>query len=151
MSDYKIQKVNYKNLDKKTKIVLIVSEFNRELTKKLEEINEKFLKDNGFLKIEKYLVPWALEIPAFMKLVKEKQKPDLIICLWAIIRWETTHYEIVCNESARWVMTLSVKWWKSIAVINWILTCENEKQVKERISDAYAKSGLNLLLERQKV
>lgn len=151
MSNYTIKETGYKNLDKKTKIVLIVSEFNRELTKKLEEVNEKFLKDKWFEEVKKYLVPWAFEIPAFLKFIKEKQNPKLIICLWTIIRWETSHYEIISRESARWIMKLSMKYSKDTAIINWILTCENETQVKERTSYTYAKSWLNLLVEREKV
>ena len=151
MSNYKIQKWSYESLKKWIKIAFVVSEFNRKYTEQLEEINEKFLKENWFVNIKKFLVPWAFEIPAFAKFVSEKWKPDLIICLWVIVRWETTHYEIVSNESAKAIMDLSLKLTEKTAIINWILTCENEKQVKERISETYAISWLNLLLERKKV
>jgi hypothetical protein len=46
MSNYKIVKNDYNNIDKNIEIVFITSEFNRNFTKDLEEINEKFLLEN---------------------------------------------------------------------------------------------------------
>lgn len=151
MSKYKIEITDYSKIDKDTKIVFVVSEFNRNYTKALEDINEKYLIENWFKKIKKCLVPWAFEIPAMIKLILKKSKPDLIIALWAVIRWETTHYEMVAWESARWIMDLSIKYSEETAMINGILTCENEEQVKARISNSYAISWLKLLVERDKI
>lgn len=150
MSNYKIEKNDYEELNKDIEIVFITSEFNRDFTKALEDTNEKFLIDNWFKNIKKFLVPWAFEIPWFLKKVKSNLKPDLIICFWVIIRGETTHYEMVAWESARWIMYITLKWWNT-AIINWILTCENEEQVKARISNTYALSWLNLVLEIDKI
>ena len=151
MSNYKMQIWDYSKLDKNIKVVFVSAEFNRDFTKALEDVNEKLLNDNWFNNVEKFLVPGAYEIPAFVKLVKQKLNPDLIICFWDVIRWETTHYEMVAWESARWIMNISIEDNTSTAYINWILTCENEEQVKARISSTYALSGLNLLAERKKV
>jgi len=151
MSNYKMQIWDYSKLDKNIKVVFVSAEFNRDFTKALEDVNEKLLNDNWFNNVEKFLVPGAYEIPAFVKLVKQKLNPDLIICFWVVIRWETTHYEMVAWESARWIMNISIEDNTSTAYINWILTCENEEQVKARISSTYALSGLNLLAERKKV
>lgn len=150
MSNYKIEKNNYKKLNKKLKIVFITWEFNREYTKKLENINYDFFIENWFNDIKKFVVPWAYEIPAFLKKVIKNLKPDLILCFWVVIRWETTHYDMVAWESARWIMNVSLKS-KNTAIINWILTCENEQQVKNRISNTYAISGLNLISEIYKL
>lgn len=150
MSNYKIVKNDYKNLDKNIQIVFITSEFNRDFTKSLEDINEKFLIENGFKNIKKFLVPWAFEIPWFLKKVIKKNNPELVICFWVVVRWETTHYEMVAWESARWIMNISIKS-KNTSIINWILTCENDEQVKARISDTYALSWLNLLNEIEKI
>jgi 6,7-dimethyl-8-ribityllumazine synthase len=57
---------------------------------------------------------------------------------------------MVAWESARWIMDLSIQKWNS-AIINGILTCENEKQVNVRISNTYAISWLNLITEIQKI
>lgn len=151
MSNYKMHAWDYSKLDKNIKVIFVTAEFNRFFTKSLEDVNEKLLNDLWFNNVEKFLVPWAFEIPAFVKLVKQKLNPDLIICFWVVIRWETTHYEIVAWESARWIMNISIEDNTSTAYINGILTCENEEQVKARISPTYALSGLNLLVERKKI
>ncbi|MDD2870648.1 MAG: 6,7-dimethyl-8-ribityllumazine synthase [Candidatus Gracilibacteria bacterium] len=150
MSNYKIEKNDYEELNKDIEIVFITSEFNRDFTKALEDTNEKFLIDNGFKNIKKFLVPGAFEIPGFLKKVKSNLKPDLIICFGVIIRGETTHYEMVAGESARGIMDITLKGGNT-AIINGILTCENEEQVKARISNTYALSGLNLVLEIDKI
>ncbi|MDD3144520.1 MAG: 6,7-dimethyl-8-ribityllumazine synthase [Candidatus Gracilibacteria bacterium] len=151
MSNYKMQNGDYSKLDKNMKVVFVTAEFNRDFTKALEDINEELLRVNGFNNVEKFLVPGAFEIPAFVKLVKQKLNPDLIICFGVVIRGETTHYEMVAGESARGIMNISIEDKNSTAYINGILTCENEEQVKARISPIYALSGLNLLAERKKV
>lgn len=151
MSNYKIQKSDYSNIDKDINIVILTSEFNRDLTEKLENINIDFLKENGFLNIQKFLVPGAFEIPSTLKLIKKYIKPDLVLCFWVVIRWETTHYEMVAWESARAIMDISIENPETNAIINAILTCENEKQVIERISNTYALSWLNLLSEKLKI
>lgn len=150
MSDYKMKEADYSILNKNIKIVFISSEFNRNFTESLEEKNELFLKDNWFNNIEKFLVPWAFEIPAFLNKLLKKKEIELVICFWVVVRWKTTHYEMVAWESARWIMDISLKNTKT-SIINWILTCENEKQVIERISETYALSGLNLLAETKRI
>lgn len=149
MSDYKIKENSYSNLNKNKKIVFISAEFNRTYTEALENINEKLLNEKWFNNISKFLVPWAYEIPGFLKKIIKQIKPDLIICFWVVIRWATTHYEMVAWESARWIMNISLK--TNTAIINGILTCENENQVRERISNTYAISWLNLVNEVNKL
>ncbi len=150
MSNYKTQLQDISWIDKNAKIVFVTAEFNREFTSWLENESEKFLNEHGFSNIKKYLVPWAYEIPALLKLVVEKQKPDLIICFWVVIRWETTHYDMVAWESARWIMNVTLEN-PEISIINWILTCENEDQVASRIGSWYVLAWLNLLAEKKKI
>lgn len=72
----------------------------------------------------------ALEIPAVIAVAHETKKYDGYIALGCVIRGETTHYEIVSQESARGLMDLSIK--KKIAIGNGILTVENEAQALKR-------------------
>ena len=152
MSNYKMVEKDYSSLDKNLRIVFISSEFNREFTEKMENINEKYFQENWFKNIEKFLVPWAFEIPWFLKKIKENIKPDLVICFWVVIRWETTHYDMVVWESARWIMNIAIED-ASLNIINWILTCENEGQVITRVENSviYSISWLNLLWETKKI
>ena len=150
MSDYEMKEADYSALDENLKIIFLTSEFNRNFTSALEEKNEMFLRGKWFKNIEKFLVPWAFEIPAFLERIIEKKEPDLIICFGVVIRGATTHYEMVAWESARWIMDVALMN-PDVAIINWILTCENEKQIEERLDTNYALSGLNVLSEIQKL
>lgn len=151
MSNYIMKQWDYSNLKKNIKIVFLSAEFNRNYTEHMENVNEAFLKKNGFENIEKFMVPGAYEIPWFLKEIVKNKKADLIICFWVVIRWETTHYEMVSNESARWIMDIILKNYNKSSIINWILTCENKKQVEARIDINFALSGLNLLSEKVKL
>jgi 6,7-dimethyl-8-ribityllumazine synthase len=73
-------------------------------------------------------VPGALEIPGAVAMAADKF--DGFVALGCVIRGETTHYDIVSNESARAIMDLTVR--EKLAIGNGILTCENEEQAWER-------------------
>ena len=82
-------------------------------------------------------VAGALEIPGAISMIEagvrnktgQRQKFDGYIALGCVIRGETSHYEIVCQESCRGLMDLSLR---NIAVANGILTVENEQQAIAR-------------------
>ena len=88
------------------------------------------------------LVPGALEIPAEIGAAERAgHRPtgrayDGYVALGAVIRGETSHYEIVGHESTRAIMALTVE---GIAIGNGILTTENEAQAVARAS----RSGRN--------
>ena len=72
-----------------------------------------------------------------------------MICLWVVIEWTTPHFEHVCRESSKGIMDLTIKY--TTPIINGILTCHNEQQVKERIKNVYAISWLKTLREYKKI
>ncbi|MDQ7023705.1 MAG: 6,7-dimethyl-8-ribityllumazine synthase [Candidatus Gracilibacteria bacterium] len=150
MSDYKIIKQDYSGLDKNMKIAFVSAEFNRHFTEKQENFNQKLLEKNGFFNIEKFLVPGALEIPAFLNKLIDKKNIDLIFCFGVVIRGGTSHYDIVINQSANGISEIS-KTKENPAIINGILTCENEQQVVDRLENNFAISGLNFLNEINKL
>ena len=76
-------------------------------------------------------VPGVLEIPAAVSMaLKSPKQYDGYIVIGCVIRGETTHYEIVSNESARAIMDLSVA--HNLAIGNGIQTVENEAQAWAR-------------------
>jgi len=82
-------------------------------------------------------VPGALEIPAAMAIALDaaavRGRPyDGAVALGCVVRGETTHYEIVSNESARALMDLSVA--RGLPLGNGILTVENDAQARARAS-----------------
>jgi 6,7-dimethyl-8-ribityllumazine synthase len=78
---------------------------------------------------ERMAVPGSLEIPGAIALAAAAKRYDGFVALGCVLRGETTHYDIVANESARGLMDLTMK---GICVGNGILTCENEAQAWAR-------------------
>ena len=87
---------------------------------------------------ERIQVPGVLEIPAAIKFALDAmahggvtKRIDGFVVLGCVIRGETTHYDIVSNESARALMDLAVD--RSLALGNGIQTVENEAQALARV------------------
>lgn len=81
---------------------------------------------SGKATYDKINVLGALEIPLAISLYSELDKYDGFIALGCVIRGDTSHYDIVINESARAIMDLTIH--KKLAIGNGILTTENEEQ-----------------------
>jgi 6,7-dimethyl-8-ribityllumazine synthase len=90
-------------------------------------------------------VAGALEIPPAIAFALDAMDEggteyDGFVALGVVIRGETYHFEIVCNESARGLMTLAVS--ESLALGNGIMTTENAEQAWERVrKDRLDKGG----------
>lgn len=85
----------------------------------------------GGAKVTKLTVPGALEIPHAIAYAEAgPQKFNGYVALGCVIRGETTHYDYVCQESARALMDLAVK--DCLAIGNGIITVENEDQAWAR-------------------
>lgn len=78
---------------------------------------------------QRMTVPGALEIPGAIAMAAATRRYDGYVALGCVLRGETTHYDIVSNESARGLMDLTMK---GLAIGNGILTCENEAQAWAR-------------------
>lgn len=83
--------------------------------------------------ITKVTVPGALEIPHVISMAEAGNAGfDGYVALGCVIRGETTHYDYVCQESARAIMDLAVN--QQLAIGNGIITVENEDQAWARAS-----------------
>ena len=78
---------------------------------------------------ERISVPGALELPGAIAVAHETGLYHGYVAIGCVLRGETTHYEIVSNESARGIMDLSLE---GLCIGNGILTCENEAQAWAR-------------------
>ena len=89
---------------------------------------------------ERVSVPGALEIPAAIAMASIGDRHfDGYVALGCVIRGETSHYDTVCNESARGLMDLSLV--DGLAIGNGILTVENEDQAWARADAARKDKG----------
>ena len=84
-------------------------------------------------------VPGALEIPAAISMAARTGSYSGFIALGCVIRGETSHYDTVCNESARGLTLLSFE--RHLAIGNGIITVENRKQALARASVSEKNKG----------
>ena len=120
------------------RIAIVVSRFNSFVTDRLLSGALDGLVRHGVIEnnIEVYRCPGAFEIPAAAKKVVDLKKHDAVICLGAVIRGETPHFDYVAGESTKGVGQLSLT--SNVPVIYGILTTDTVEQAIDR---AGAKSG----------
>ncbi|NDA08500.1 MAG: 6,7-dimethyl-8-ribityllumazine synthase [Alphaproteobacteria bacterium] len=114
------------------RFLIVEARFYDDIADALAEGAISALKSAG-AEFDRIAVPGALEIPAAIAMASQSpQGPayDGYVALGCVIRGETYHFEIVCNESARALMDLSTM--ELIAIGNGILTVENADQAWER-------------------
>ncbi len=128
-------KINGSNL----KICIVLPYFNDEIGLELLENAKKELLSHKVKEknIKIFRVSGALEIPFACKKIIKKEKPSAIIALGVIIRGETSHYDLVCEETYRGIMDIQLN--AEIPISFGIITCENINQAKNRASE----EGLN--------
>ena len=81
-------------------------------------------------------VPGAFEIPVIASRMAESGKYDAVICVGAVIRGDTTHYDYVCNEVSKGVAQVGLS--SGIPVLFGIITTEN---IEQAIARAGSKAG----------
>lgn len=128
-------------ISKEAKIGIVVSRFNEFITGKLLSGAVDTLLRHGVSdeNISVAWVPGAFEIPLISKKMAETGRYDAVICLGAIIRGSTSHYELVCNEAAKGVAQVSLE--TGIPVLFGIITTENIEQAIERAGSKAGNKG----------
>lgn len=114
---------------KGVRLLVIEARFYEAITDALAEGAEEAARDAGAL-VERVAVPGVLEIPAALAYASSSEGYDGYVLLGCVIRGETSHYDIVANESAREMMRLASE--NCLAVGNGVLTVENEAQAWTR-------------------
>ncbi|MCD8200097.1 MAG: 6,7-dimethyl-8-ribityllumazine synthase [Coriobacteriaceae bacterium] len=127
-----------KLVSKDVKIGIVCSRFNEFVTSKLLSGALDALKrhDVDEDSVDTAWVPGAFEIPLVASKMAESGKYDAVICLGAVIRGATTHYELVCNEVAKGISQVSLK--SGVPTLFGIVTTDTLEQAIER---AGSKSG----------
>ena len=142
------------------KVGIIVARFNEFITSKLlggamDTLIRHEVKEEN---IQVAWVPGAFEIPLIASKMAENGKYDAVICLGAVIRGSTSHYDYVCNEVSKGIASVSLK--SGIPVMFGVLTTENIEQAIERAGSKAGNKGsecaegaiemVNLIREIQK-
>ena len=120
------------------KIGIVVSRFNGFITTKLLDGALDSLKRHGVNldDLDVFWTPGAFEIPATAKRIAEKGKYDAIVCIGAVIRGATPHFDYVANESAKGIAQVGLN--TGVPVIYGVITTDTIEQAIER---AGTKSG----------
>ena len=126
---------------KPRRFLIVEARFYTELADALAAGAMKALEDAG-VAYDRISVPGALEIPAAIAMASQRRDAepyDGYVALGCVIRGESYHFEIVCNESARGIMDLTTA--EMLAIGNGILTVENSDQAWERADPARKDKG----------
>jgi 6,7-dimethyl-8-ribityllumazine synthase len=120
------------------KILIIQATFYEKISAMLLEGAIQEIKKNHF-DYEVIDVPGAFEIPAAISLAAVSDNYAGYVALGCVIRGETTHYDYVCQESARGLNELAM--WENLAIGYGIITVENEQQAIARADISQKNKG----------
>jgi 6,7-dimethyl-8-ribityllumazine synthase len=120
------------------RIGIVTARFNEFITERLQSGAIDCLKRHEVsdAAIDTVAVPGAFELPLAASSLAKTGKYHAIICLGAVIRGDTTHYDYVCNEAAKGIAAVGLE--TGVPVIFGVVTTENTEQA---ISRAGGKSG----------
>lgn len=123
------------------KIGIVVSRFNEFITSKLLSGAEDTLLRHGANgdDITVAWVPGAFEIPLVAKKMAKSGKYDGIICLGAVIRGATSHYDYVCNEVSKGIALVNME--TEVPTAFGVVTTENIEQAVERAGTKAGNKG----------
>jgi 6,7-dimethyl-8-ribityllumazine synthase len=91
-----------------TRVALCVARFYAELADGLVAGARSALNEAGVTEVDSFDVPGAFELPLIAKYAAESGRYDAIICLGAVVRGETDHYDYVCGEAARGIQEVQL-------------------------------------------
>ena len=125
------------------RLAIIVSRFNTEVTDKLLEGALARLKelDVDTQQVPVITVPGAVEIPLVAKKLAKQEQYDAIICLGAVIRGETTHYDYVCDQVSQGCQQVALDY--ELPVVFGVLTTENKQQALDRCGGNHGHKGVD--------
>jgi 6,7-dimethyl-8-ribityllumazine synthase len=109
---------------------IVASRFNQQIAGALLERARAEARKLG-VEFEETSVPGALEIPIALQWMAQSGRFDALVAVGAVIRGDTYHFEVVCNESARGVMDVALE--SGLPVANGILTTNDEAQANARL------------------
>ena len=128
------------------KIGIVAARFNEFITSKLLSGAIDGLERHNVSNddIEVAWVPGAFEIPLIASKMAKSGKYDAIICLGAVIRGSTTHYDYVCSEVSKGIANVSLN--SDIPVMFGVITTENIEQAIERAGTKAGNKGYDCAL-----
>lgn len=128
------------------KVGIVASRFNSFIVQKLMDGAVDGLVRHGVEEsnIDAVWVPGAFELPVIAQKMAENDKYDAVICVGAVIRGATTHYDLVANESTKGIAQIGLKTGKP--ALFGVITTENIEQAIERAGSKAGNKGYDCAL-----
>lgn len=128
-------------ISKGFKVAIVVSRFNNFISEKLLEGAKDALMRSGAKEgeIDVVRVPGAYEIPLVVKRLLMSKKHDAVICLAAIIRGETPHFDFIASEVTKGIAQLNLEFAKPVTY--GVITADNTDQAIERAGNKMGNKG----------
>jgi 6,7-dimethyl-8-ribityllumazine synthase len=125
------------------KFAIVISRFNEFITGKLLDGAKDALKRHGVndIDIDIAWAPGSFEIPLVAKKLADTKKYDAIICLGAVIRGATPHFEYVANELSKGIAKVGLE--TGIPIAYGIVTADNLEQAIERAGTKAGNRGFD--------
>ncbi len=125
------------------RVAIVVARFNQFVTQKLLEgardaLSSHGVDDDG---VTVAWVPGSFELPLTAKTLAGTGSYDAVVCLGAVIRGETTHYDMVAGQAASGISRAALD--TKVPVIFGVLTCENMEQAIDRSGGKSGNLGHN--------
>ena len=141
-----MKKLEGKMISNGIKIGIVAARFNEFITSKLVDgaIDGLVRHDVKEKDIDIAWVPGAFEIPLIASKMAKSEKYDAIICLGAVIRGSTSHYDYVCNEVSKGTSAITLKY--DLPVMFGVITTENIEQAIERAGTKVGNKGYDCAL-----
>ena len=132
-----------KLVSKEIKVGIVAARFNEFITGKLVEGELDGLKRHDVQEEDVSLawVPGAFEIPLIASKMAKSGKYNAVICLGAVIRGSTSHYDYVCSEVSKGVASVALN--SDIPVMFGVLTTENIEQAIDRAGSKAGNKGFD--------
>jgi 6,7-dimethyl-8-ribityllumazine synthase len=129
------------HIGKKTRIAIAAARFNADLVDELLAGCLRRLGELGVVEdhVEVLRVPGAFELPVTAKAFARSGRYDAVVCLGAVVRGDTPHFEYVAGECARGLQDVAI--WEHLPVIFGVLTTNTHEQAVERIGGKHGHAG----------
>lgn len=109
---------------------IVVGRFYEELAARLEAGARAALAEAGVEEVDVYEVPGAFELPLAAQWLAQSGRYAGVVCLGAVIRGETDHYDLVCAEAARGIQEVGLR--TGVPCAFGVLTCATMEQALAR-------------------
>lgn len=121
------------------RIAIVTARFYEDLAERLVAGARGVLDEAGITEIDEFAVPGAYELPLAAKYAAESGRYAGVVCLGAVIRGETSHYDYVCGESARGIQDVQLS--TGVPCSFGVLTVDNLQQALSRSGGDKRDSG----------